>query len=286
MTPSLKNSNGFTLLELILSLAILGFIIGISLQGIRLGIAARDQGEQKADTFQRFRIIQEQLTQKITSVYPVFVVSPEEYRNSAASKTSAPRRILAFEGKPDSLRLVTFATPLTATDGSAWAHEVQFYVGTHPVTRERGIIMMERDTTDGGVFDEFNSQSSKAQYFLLAKGVSRIKFRYYQVKKVSLNGNGIEEKESVAFKGNWVDEIHFELPSDTGGPPRNSTDNQAGIPEAKFTLPRGVAISLGIIETQVPGKNEAPRTVLLPPIIIPLHSGMEFTLPVMKNETA
>ena len=64
---------GFTLLELILSLFIIAAIAAISLGGIRLGITARDIGDQKVDSFQRLRIIGEQVSQKLKSVYPKFV---------------------------------------------------------------------------------------------------------------------------------------------------------------------------------------------------------------------
>ena len=69
----LRESNkGFTLLELILSLGIIGFIVAISLGAIRLGASAQEAGHLKVDTFQRLRLIQNQLGQKIKSNYPVF----------------------------------------------------------------------------------------------------------------------------------------------------------------------------------------------------------------------
>ena len=70
----LRESNqGFTLLELILSLGIIGFIVAISLGAIRLGTSAQETGQLKIDTFQRLRLIQNQLGQKIKSNYPVFI---------------------------------------------------------------------------------------------------------------------------------------------------------------------------------------------------------------------
>ena len=70
----LRESNqGFTLLELILSLGIIGFIVTIALGAIRLGTSAQETGQLKIDTFQRLRLIQNQLGQKIKSNYPVFM---------------------------------------------------------------------------------------------------------------------------------------------------------------------------------------------------------------------
>ena len=58
----IRNKNGFTLLELILALVIVGFIVALSMSGIRLGISAQEAGDVKVDTFQRLRVIGEQLS--------------------------------------------------------------------------------------------------------------------------------------------------------------------------------------------------------------------------------
>ena len=47
MCRQLKNQMGFTLLELILAMSIVAIIVALGLGGVRLGISARDVGEQK-----------------------------------------------------------------------------------------------------------------------------------------------------------------------------------------------------------------------------------------------
>ena len=128
----LKNQSGFTLLELILSLSIVAIIVALGLGGVRLGISARDVGEQKVDTYQRLRIISEQLKQKLQSTYPVFVSQIDGVPGVFTPASS--KRILAFEGNSDSIRFVTFATPMTASDSTTSTHEVKFYIGEHPET--------------------------------------------------------------------------------------------------------------------------------------------------------
>ena len=49
-----KSNHGFTLLELILSLGIIGFIVTISLGAIRLGTSAQETGQLKIDSFSTF----------------------------------------------------------------------------------------------------------------------------------------------------------------------------------------------------------------------------------------
>ena len=127
----LRESNqGFTLLELILSLGIIGFIVTISLGAIRLGASAQETGQLKIDTFQRLRLIQNQLGQKIKSNYPV-VMFWEKTIFTQKNSQEKPKRLLSFEGKNNSLRFVTFSSPLTSQGKSPWLHETIFYVGEH-----------------------------------------------------------------------------------------------------------------------------------------------------------
>jgi len=93
-----KSNHGFTLLELILSLGIIGFIVTISLGAIRLGASAQETGQLKIDTFQRLRLIQNQLGQKIKSNYPVFMFR-EKTIFTPKNSQEKPKRLLSFEGK-------------------------------------------------------------------------------------------------------------------------------------------------------------------------------------------
>ena len=129
----IKNQKGFTLLELILAMSIVAIIVALGLGGVRLGISARDVGEQKVDIYQRLRIISEQLKQKLQSTYPVFVSEVNGVPGAKDCSLSS-KRLLAFEGNTDSIRFVTFSTPMTASDPKTLMHEVKFYIGDHPET--------------------------------------------------------------------------------------------------------------------------------------------------------
>ncbi len=115
-----KNQSGFTLLEMILSLSIVAIIVALGLGGVRLGISARDVGEQKVDTYQRLRIISEQLKQKLQSTYPVFVGQVDGA--TVAQSHNSKKRTLAFEGRSNSIRFVTFSTPMTASKSATLSH--------------------------------------------------------------------------------------------------------------------------------------------------------------------
>ena len=293
MIQPVKNANGFTLLELILSMVIVGFIMAISLGAIRLGISTQEVGQQKTETFQRLRIIGEHLSQKIKSSYPVFVPPPKkislptEISTGQTISTGQAKRLLAFEGKKNSIRLVTFASPIASTDDSVWAHEVRFYLGEHPKTGKKGIIMMEKEISSGNIFTETKSTSNEERYYLLAEDVAFLKFRYYILEKISQAEAGVSgagfDKEASPYKGKWVEQILFNPP--IASKPEYAADDGKTLQKGStITLPKGVEISLGLLEPVVAGSDKKPKLVSSPPALLLLHSGMEFNLPVQEDD--
>ena len=281
----LKNQSGFTLLELILSLSIVAIIVALGLGGVRLGISARDVGEQKVDTYQRLRIISEQLKQKLQSTYPVFVSQIDGVPGVFTPASS--KRILAFEGNSDSIRFVTFATPMTASDSTTSTHEVKFYIGEHPETGQSGVILIERDISDGNVFSRIDPSSDSTQYFVLAENVAQMKFRYYQMKKLPPQEVEGEDKSVQQFSGKWVNQVFMD-PFELNLGSSNETNPVLAFEKAnKISLPRAVEITIGVIPRPKPGEEEQKEElepVFSPPIIVLLNSGMEFAVPHIKKE--
>ena len=285
MIKLFKNQSGFTLLELILSMSIVAMIVALGLGGVRLGISARDVGEQTVDTYQRLRIITEQLKQKLQSTYPVFISQKDG--TALAQSLSSTKRMLAFEGNSDSIRFVTFATAMTASDSTTLSHEVKFYIGEHPETGQTGVILMERDISDGNIFSRIDPRSDSTQFFVLAENVSQMKFRYYQVKKLPPQEVEGPDKSVEQFSGKWVNQVFmdpFELSLDSS----NETNPVLAFEKAnKISLPRAVEITIGVIPRPKPGEEEQKEElepVFSPPIIVLLNSGMEFAKPPIEKE--
>jgi len=278
-----KNQKGFTLLELILAMSIVAIVVALGLGGVRLGIAARDAGEQKVDIYQRLRIISDQLKQKLQSTYPVFVSQINGVPGATASLSS--KTILAFEGNTDSIRFVTFSTPMSASDPKTLMHEVKFYIGKHPETSQNGVILMERDISKGDTFSKIEPRSDSIQYFVMAENVAQLKFRYYQVKKMPLNELDRLNKKPLKFFGQWNDSISmipFEQSQGSSRQPNLDFEKTN-----KISLPRAVEITIGISPEPKPGEEAAGNdleTIFSPPIIVLLNSGMEFALPPVKKE--
>lgn len=276
-----KNQSGFTLLELILSLAIVGIIIALGLGGIRLGISARDVGENKVDTYQRLRIITEQLTQKLQSTYPVFVVQ-KDGSSIAQSLSSSSKRIMAFEGESNSLRFVTFASPLTS-QGSQM-HEVKFYLGKHPETEKSGLILVEKDISKGDIFSRIVPNADTTHYYLLAENVTELKFRYYEMKKLPPQERE-NNNNSPTHEGKWVNRMVMDPFLINQKAPTNPI--LAFEKNNKISLPRAVEITLGIT-TKMKKENEdtqdEPELIFSPPIVVLINSGMKIAVPDKKEE--
>ncbi len=272
------NQSGFTLLELILSLAIVGTIIALGLGGVRLGITARDVGEKKVDTYQRLRIITEQLSQKLQSTYPVFVTQKD------GVPIPKGQRIMAFEGESNSLRFVTFAPPITATGEGSWVHEVKFYMGKHPKTKKQGLILVEKEITEGDIFSRIDSNAETTQYILLAEDVTELKLRYYEVKKLPSQEN--QDVNSPTHTGNWVNRVVMDPFQVDQGTPTNPL--LAFEKANKISLPRAVEISIGISlkrdEKNTEDATEKAETFFPPPIVVLVNSGMEIAVPEKKEE--
>ena len=281
----LRGSNqGFTLLELILSLGIIGFIVALSLGAIRLGTSAQEAGQLKIDTFQRLRLIQNQLGQKIKSNYPVFMFREKTLLTSQNSQEK-PERSLYFEGKENSLRFVTFSSTLTSQGKSPWTHETTFYLGQHPISGKSGIIMAEKTVAPKNSTGVVFKKIDRDRFFLLAEDIDYLKFRYYQIKKLRPADNKLQLDQSKKYEGKWVTRIgHKDFNKKPGELTEEKQTRLQFEKNNRMTLPRAVEVSLGLKETTRPGLKTESKVFFSPPMIVPLYSGMRFALSNDRDE--
>ena len=92
---------GFTLLELMIVLAIVGAMLAIAVGGLRVALAAWTLGEDRAEAHQHLRSIALVLGRPVGAAYP--------YRAAAGD---APGVALLFRGTAERLELVTQAPPM------------------------------------------------------------------------------------------------------------------------------------------------------------------------------
>lgn len=141
------SKKGFTLLELLIAMAILSLITLIVGSSLGLGIRAWDKGEADIDNSQRLRFFSERLSQQIKSAYP--------YQIEIDGK-----KVVAFQGKSDS---IWFVTPSDA--GLKW---VSYFVKDDALMLREGIIpdkkVLEKISVEGDVLDSKVS-ALKFEYF-------------------------------------------------------------------------------------------------------------------------
>lgn len=91
----IRRESGFTLLELLIGLALLGFILALMFGGLRLGIKSWDAGALKSEEMTRIRVFESFVRRQLSEVYP-YVWKP------------ADSQTLAFRGDPNAIYYVGF----------------------------------------------------------------------------------------------------------------------------------------------------------------------------------
>lgn len=99
-----RGARGFTLLELIIALAIVGALLAIVVGALRVGLASWARAEERAEVHQHLRSVTLILSRAVAGVHP--------YR---APRGEAPTPRLLFQGAEGRLELVTLTPPLPAS---------------------------------------------------------------------------------------------------------------------------------------------------------------------------
>jgi general secretion pathway protein J len=95
-----RDERGFTLLELLIALAIIAALLAIAFGGLRVGMAAWRQGEDRVEAHQHVRGLSLALARVIAGAYPY-----------TATRGEAPDPQILFVGAEDRLEMVTQSPP-------------------------------------------------------------------------------------------------------------------------------------------------------------------------------
>src|SRR5262249_24090792 len=95
-----RSDRGFTLIELLLALSIVGAPLAMAFAGLRVGLAAWQRGEERAEAQQHARSLTQVLARSVVGAYP--------YRGS---KPEGGQPVLHFTGEADRLFFVTVPPP-------------------------------------------------------------------------------------------------------------------------------------------------------------------------------
>ncbi len=99
-----RDQRGFTLLELLLALAIVGALVVIAFGGVRIALGSWRQGEDRAEAYQHLRGVALTLSRSLGATYPY-----------NAPRGDTPTAVLLFAGGPASLEFVTQNAPYASS---------------------------------------------------------------------------------------------------------------------------------------------------------------------------
>lgn len=105
----IARQSGFTLLEMIIGITLLGFILTLVYGGLRLGTRSWEAGERAIEVSSRQAVVGDFLRRQLSLVYPL------RWKNDEGTE------VLAFAGEAESLH---FAAPVAARSGAGGIHLV------------------------------------------------------------------------------------------------------------------------------------------------------------------
>jgi general secretion pathway protein J len=148
---------GFTLLELMIALAIVAALLGVAFGGLRVALASWRRGEERTEAHQRVRGLVSLLAHAVEGAHP--------YRGS---RSDVPETVILFNGTSSSLDFVTRSAPYP------YAIPIAFSAVGLTVTSQGetpGLVVKQRPLPN---WDPF----TKAEVKLTEPSVTAISFRY------------------------------------------------------------------------------------------------------------
>ena len=158
-----EGPSGFTLLEVMLGLAITAIVMVILLAALRMGHRSQEKGLERSELAQRMRIVSDRLSWMLGGAYPFRYTDPDDER----------KKLLLFRGQESSLEFVTTAVDKYSESAAdlAGLKFVRLYAD------EAGLKSAERIFFMG--VDELDSDSEEE--FVFAPEVESISFEYMDV---------------------------------------------------------------------------------------------------------
>jgi general secretion pathway protein J len=171
-------SSGFTLIEVIVTLTILGFIVLMVSGTFRLGLSSWEKGDSIKEDYQKIRMISQLVSRQMKSLVPYKIRTEKAEGN-----------YLAFDGKAHSIRFVS-ALAIKAKRPEGFVYAV--YQFKEDGDKEGRLVLYEQRALNRDFFeDELKEDSAMT----LLGGISQVRFEYYR-----------EADEEKNRKEEWVEE--------------------------------------------------------------------------------
>jgi general secretion pathway protein J len=175
MNP-IRRSQGFTLLELLIGMTLVGFILSLLFAGLNLGTRSWEAGEQRMVTSSRQAVVVDFIRRAIEQTYPLRWRVGEEDR-------------LAFAGEAESLR---FVGTVAMHDGASGNHLIALDLVDGETGRD---LVMRWQLPDPGApgFEPIEQAEPK----VLIKAVKEMALAYFGAQS---------EAEDPAWHDQWLDQ--------------------------------------------------------------------------------
>ena len=175
MNP-MRRSQGFTLLELLIGMTLVGFILSLLFAGLNLGTRSWEAGEQRMVTSSRQAVVVDFIRRAIEQTYPLRWRVGEEDR-------------LAFAGEAESLR---FVGTVAMHDGASGNHLIALDLVDGETGRD---LVMRWQLPDPGApgFEPIEQAEPK----VLIKAVKEMALAYFGAQS---------EAEDPAWHDQWLDQ--------------------------------------------------------------------------------
>ena len=181
-------SQGFTLMEVTITLTILGFIILIIFGAFRMGVSAWEKGDSLKDEYQRVRIASQLISRQFKSIVPYRVKTQK-----------AEGDYVAFEGKSEAVRFVsTVSIRARQPEGFVYA----IYEFKQEGKDEGHLSLYEQRALNKDLFEEPLKEEAAIP---LCEGISKVKFEYYREENV-------EKNQQAGWMDEWNAKDEKELP--------------------------------------------------------------------------
>lgn len=157
----MTRARGFTLLEVLIAISIVGALLVIAFSGLRVAMAAWSQGEARVEAHQHVRAVAHTLTRALGAAYP--------YRGT---KGTSPEAVVLFDATDRRLEFVTQSPPLPLQAPIAFtAVVISLEEGEAPGLMLRQRALPNREPfTEGTVVMRDPSVTSLAFRFLAEDG--------------------------------------------------------------------------------------------------------------------
>jgi general secretion pathway protein J len=164
---------GFTLIEVMITLTLLGFILLMVFSVFRLGLAAWEKGESAKEKYQTMRVISQMIGRQVKSMVPYRIKT----RKSEGD-------YLAFQGKAQSLRFVS-AFPLKSRRPEGLVYAIYEF---REEGREGGrLVFYEQRVLNRDFVEEDPKPETGISLF---EGISSVRFEYYREESPEKNRVG------------------------------------------------------------------------------------------------